>query len=77
MGRKKCLDETIEVPAAYWQQLLFRLIGGQGTPGAQPAMSARYCQTFEVGLTGFTKKQVAQEFLDRHDITVELCPLLG
>jgi len=59
MGRKKLLDEAIDVPAAYRQQLLFCFVGGQGTPDAQPAMPARHRQTFEVGLTGFTKEQVA------------------
>jgi hypothetical protein len=55
MRGKKLLDEAVGVPSADRQQLLLSLLGGEGTPDAQPAALARYGQTFEIGLTGFTK----------------------
>jgi hypothetical protein len=77
MRGKKLLDEAVGVPPADRQQLLLGLIGGEGTPGAQPAALARYRQTFEIGLTGFTEQEIAQEFLDSDQIKVELHPFLG
>jgi hypothetical protein len=74
---KKLLDEVVDVPSADGQQLLLSLIGGEGTPGTQPTALARYGQTLEIGLPGFTKQEIAQEFLDRDQIKIELYPFLG
>jgi len=42
MRGKKLLDEAVDVPSTDGQQLLLSLIGGEGTPGTQPAALARY-----------------------------------
>src|SRR5207302_9694721 len=77
MRAKKLLDEVVGVPPAVRQQLLLSLRGGQGAPGTEPAALTRYGQTFEIGLSGFTKQEIAQEFLDSDRIKVELHPFLG
>jgi hypothetical protein len=74
---KKFPDEAVGVPLADRQQLLLSLIGGEGAPGAKPAPPAWYGQTFEIGLTGFTKQEIAQEFLDSGQIKVETDSCLG
>src|SRR5207237_6252505 len=77
MRGEKLLDEAVGVSPTDRQQLLLSLIGGEGAPGAQPAPLAGYDQTFEIGLTGFTKQEIAQEFLDSDQIKVELHPFPG
>ena len=77
IGTKKLLDKAIDVSSTDRQQLLLSLIGGEGTPGAQPAALAWHRQTFEIDLPGFTKQEVAQEFLDGRQIDVELDPFQG
>src|SRR5438874_11280038 len=72
MRGEKLLDEAVGVSPTDRQQLLLSLIGGKGAPGAQPAPLAGYDQTFEIGLTGFTKQEIAQEFLDSDRFKVEL-----